>query len=191
MAKTPPTAQNDTKGEADSQGEVGKGRPTPTRKEKEAARKRPLVSNDRKEARKRSREQMAVRRERARVGMANGEEKYLPMRDRGPQKKFVRDYIDARFSIGELLIPVMLGVLLFGLVQDLQVQLVSTIVLYVFFILTVADSLVLGQILTRKLQKRFGEDKVEKVRFYAAMRAVQWRGMRMPKAQVKRGQYPA
>ncbi len=60
------------------------------------------MNNDRAAARKTNREQVALQRERARVGMARGEEKFLPVRDRGPQKKFVRDYVDARFGIGEL-----------------------------------------------------------------------------------------
>ena len=61
----------------------GKHRPTPSRAEQEAARKRPLVA-DTKEARARAKAELASQRERARIGMANGEEKYLPVRDRGP-----------------------------------------------------------------------------------------------------------
>src|SRR5690606_7016553 len=60
---------------------VGKGRATPTRKEQEAARKRPLVPDDRKAAAKASKAELAARRERARLGMERGEERYLPARD--------------------------------------------------------------------------------------------------------------
>jgi len=81
-----------------------KGHATPSRKEQEAARKRPLVANDRAERRRREREAANAERERARVGMANGEQKYLPIRDRGPQRKYIRDYVDARWSVGELLL---------------------------------------------------------------------------------------
>ena len=48
---------------------------------------------------------MQLQRDKARIGLANGDEKYLPARDRGPQKRYVRDYVDARFSIGEMLLP--------------------------------------------------------------------------------------
>ena len=58
-----------------------KGHATPTRKEQEAARKRPLVPSDRRLAARQSRSQVQAARDRARVGMANGEERYLPARD--------------------------------------------------------------------------------------------------------------
>jgi hypothetical protein len=167
---------------------AGKGHATPTRKEKEAARKRPLVSGDRAEARRTSRAQMQEQRERARVGMARGEEKYLPVRDRGPQKRYVRDYVDARFSIGEILIPVMFLVLIVSFVP--QFGEVTYLILWGFFAVAVIDVIVLGFILKRKLAAKFGADRVEKVRFYAATRALQLRMMRLPKPQVKRGKFP-
>lgn len=168
----------------------GKGRATPTRKEKEEARKQPLVSGDRVAARRKARTQQQAQRERARIGMAAGEEKYLPVRDRGPQKRYVRDYVDARFSIGELLIPLMFLVIILTFFPQPEVQLVGIAALWVFFALAVIDTVVLGFQVTRKLAAKFGADRVEKVRWYAAMRALQLRLMRLPKPQVKRGQFP-
>jgi len=170
---------------------TGKGHATPTRKEKEAARKQPLVSSDRAAARRNARAQMQVQRERARVGMANGEEKFLPVRDRGPQKRYVRDYVDARFSVGELLIPFMFGVIILTFFPQPEVQTIGIIALWAFFAIAVIDVVILGFRLNRKLAAKFGADKVEKVRWYAAMRALQLRLMRLPKPQVKRGQFPA
>lgn len=169
---------------------AGKGRATPTRKEREAARKRPLVPNDRKQAAKEHREKMNAARERARIGMANGEEKYLPQRDRGPQKKWVRDYVDARINIGEFLIPVMFVVIILTFIPSVEAQTISILALWAFFLVAVLDSTLLGFIVRRKLTKKFGADKVEKVRWYAAMRSLQLRVLRLPKPQVKRGQFP-
>ena len=46
--------------------------------------------------------------------------------------------------------------------------------------------------MTRKIGDKFGKTKVERgLKWYAAMRALQLRVMRLPKPQVKRGQYPA
>ena len=170
---------------------AGKGTPTPSRAQQEAARKRPLVPNDRKLAAKQAREKQSEARNRARVGMAAGDERYLPVRDRGPQKKFVRDYIDARFSIGEVLIPVMFAVILLTLVPSPTVQTIGIMALWAFFLVAVADVVILGVILTRKVKAKFGEGKAERVRWYAAMRALQLRPLRLPKPQVKRGQYPS
>jgi hypothetical protein len=189
VAKTPSTTEVTPDNELERAS--SKGRPTPTRREREAERKRPLVSNDRAEARRQARAAGQVQRERARIGMANGEERYLPVRDRGPQKKFVRDYIDARFSVGEALIPLMLGVIVLTFFPQLIVQTIGLIALWVFFAIAVIDCFVVGLIVRKKLAAKFGDTRVESgVRWYAAMRALQLRVMRMPKAQVARGAYP-
>lgn len=166
----------------------GKGRPTPRRKDREAELKRPLVSNNRKEARAR----MAKERERARLGLANGEERFLPLRDKGPQKKWVRDYVDARWNFGEFLIPIMFAVIIATFLPSLQAQFIAIVVLWAFFLITIIDAFVVGAGVRKGLRAKYGDDKVENgVRWYAAMRALQMRGLRLPKAQVKRGEKPS
>jgi Protein of unknown function (DUF3043) len=169
----------------------GKGAPTPTRREREAARKRPLVPNDRKEAARQERARVAKVRERARIGMANGEERYLPVRDRGPQRRFVRDWVDARFSIGELFMPFMLVLIVATFIPVPEVQIYAMLSMYVFILLMIVDVVILGFLLRRKIAAKFGATKVERgLRWYAAMRALQFRKLRLPKPQAKRGQYP-
>ncbi|WP_245981921.1 DUF3043 domain-containing protein [Mycetocola tolaasinivorans] len=168
---------------------AGKGRPTPTRKEREAQNKRPLVPNDRKEAAKNARAQMSVEREKARIGLANGEERYLPIRDRGPQKKFVRDFVDARFSAGEWLMPLLLLVVIASFVQDPTVAGYSLLVVWGLLIIAILDCVFLGIRLRRKLTAKYGHAE-KGVRWYAAMRALQMRFLRLPKPQVRRRQYP-
>ncbi|QIZ99075.1 MULTISPECIES: DUF3043 domain-containing protein [unclassified Leifsonia] len=169
----------------------GKGAPTPTRREQEAARKRPLVPEDRKEAARQARAKTAEAREKARVGMAAGDDRYLTARDRGPQRRYVRDYVDARFSIGEYLIPVMLLVIVLSFLPG-YFQVYGLLALWAFFAIAVIDCFVLGMLVRKRLREKFGESKVERgVRWYAAMRALQLRVMRLPKPQVKRGQYPS
>ena len=170
---------------------AGKGQATPRRREQEAANKRPLVPNDRKLAAKQARAKSMEARDRARLGMAAGEEKYLPMRERGPQKRFARDYVDARFNVGEFMIPVMFLVILLTFFPDPSVQTYGILALWAFFLVAVVDAVVLGFLLTRRMEAKFGRGKAERVRWYAAMRALQLRPMRLPKPQVKRGQYPS
>ncbi len=192
MAKsTPSTPAPDYQLNTDSVTPVSKGHATPTRKEREAANLRPLVSSDRKAGAKVSRAKMAELRDRARVGMANGEEKYLPAKDKGPQRRYVRDYVDARFSVGELMIPFLGVVIVLTFVNQPIFVTIGTFALWAFLIIMVLDCLVIGFSLNKKLKAKFGDDKVNRgFRWYAATRAVQLRPMRLPKPQVKRGAFP-
>jgi hypothetical protein len=172
----------------------GKGHATPTRKEREAANLRPLVSSDRKAGNKASRAKMNEARERARIGMANGEEKYLPLKDKGVQRRYIRDYVDARWSVGELIIPVMFLVIIltFVFTSNTAMSSIAIFVLWGFFLLAVIDCLIAGVLIQRKFTAKFGADKVQKGnRWYTAMRALQLRPMRLPKPRVKRGVFPA
>jgi hypothetical protein len=189
VTKTPPN-KTDSGYELNHDSVSGKGRPTPSRKEQEHARKRPLVSSDRAEARRIARSQQQALREKARIGLANGEERYLPVRDRGPQKRYARDYVDARFSVGELLIPFMFLVIILTFIPQPEVQAIAIATLWAFFIVAIVDAVLVGFLLRRKLAAKFGADQIEKVRWYAAMRAMQLRVMRLPKPQVKRGKFP-
>lgn len=170
---------------------VGKGRPTPSRKQAQAANARPIVGSKDKALQKEQRRQQADARERARLGMMEGDERYLTARDRGPQRRFVRDYVDARWNVGEMLIPMMLVVLVMTFIPGI-IQVISLFVIWAFVALAVLDALFLGMRLKRILGQKFGEDRVQPgFRWYAAMRAFQFRPLRMPKPQVKRGQRPA
>lgn len=171
---------------------AGKGHATPTRKEREAANLRPLVSSDRKAGNAAARARAAEAREKARIGMANGDEKYLPVRDKGVQRRFIRDYVDARWSIGELIIPVMFLVIILTFIKNYLLQNIAIFSLWGFFLVAVIDCVVVGIIVQRKLAAKVGADRVQKGnRWYTAMRALQLRPMRLPKPQVKRGQFPA
>jgi len=181
-----PTPRTETVEETERR--LGKGRPTPTRREREAANKRPLVPNDRKEATRVQREKAREARLKAQVGMAAGDERYLPMRDRGPQKRFIRNAIDARFSMGELLMPIMILVILGTFALPPVLATYIFLVIYVFFFAAIIDAFIFGRILQRRIAERVGAENVEKgIKWYAAMRAFQFRRMRLPKPQVKRG----
>lgn len=187
---TPNEPAAETLEETNARLNAGKGRPTPTRKEREAANLRPLVPNDRKEAKKNANAKMAVEREKARVGLAAGDERYLPIRDRGPQKKFVRDFVDARFSIGEYIIPVMFVFIIVSFMSNTTIASYSIFVLWGVLLVAVVDCIILGTRITRKLTAKYGSAE-KGVKWYAAMRALQMRFLRLPKPQVKRGQYPS
>jgi hypothetical protein len=192
VANTPKPDRIDASiGDAPIEAPVAKGRPTPSRKEQEAARKQPLVPSDRRLAARQSRTQQASQRDRARVGMAKGEEKYLPARDKGPQKRFARDFVDARFSIGEVLLP-SLVIVIVSYVLPPEISSIALIVIWLVLLVVVADGIWMGQKIVTRMAAKYGKDKVERgLRWYSFMRAIQLRPMRLPKPQVKRGQYPS
>lgn len=188
MAKTPAASASDSTPDLPSG--PGKNRPTPTRAEQEAARKRPLVA-DTKEARKRARGELAVQREKARAGMAAGEEKYLPVRDKGPQRRFVRDFVDAGWHLGEMVMPLMIIVILLSLVPNTDVTFYAFLGLWVYILFVVGDMIVTSIRVKRAARDKFGASRVEKgLGWYAAMRTIQMRFMRLPKPQVRRGEHP-
>lgn len=193
MAKNTDPMPND----APSEGTVlngvpaGKGRATPSRAEQEAARKRPLVP-DSKEAKSRAKADLATQREKARIGMAQGDPRYLPARDQGAQRKFVRDWVDAGWHLGEAVMPAMVVVILATFLPIPELQYYAFIGLWIFILFVVGDMIITSITVKRAVRKKFGEGKVEKgLGWYAAMRTVQMRFLRLPKPQVKRGQKPA
>ncbi|MGX5717345.1 DUF3043 domain-containing protein [Arthrobacter sp. MAHUQ-56] len=171
---------------------AGKGAPTPTRKAQEAARKRPLVPEDRKASKAAERQAVQDQRLKMRQALDTGDEKFLPLRDKGPQKRFARDYVDARFNLGEYL---MFGALVFVLVS-LVVPASSDMMIYVLgafwvmFLAVFVDAFILSRKLRKRLAEKFGEVERGTV-WYGSMRSLQFRKLRLPKPQVKRGQYPA
>ena len=192
MAKTPDAPSSD----APSEGTVlngvptGKGRATPSRSEQEAARKRPLVP-DTKEAKARAKSDLAAQREKARVGMASGDERYLTARDKGPQRKWVRDWVDSGWHLGEAVMPAMVVVILMTFIPIASLQYYSFLGLWLFIFLVIAD-MVWTSVRVKRMAKAKWGDKTEKgLGWYAAMRSIQMRFLRLPKPQVKRGQRPA
>ncbi len=189
MAKTP--AAPVPADEQSDQAAVGKGRATPSRAEQEAARRRPLVA-DTKEAKARAKADLAAQREKARIGMASGDEKFLPARDKGPQRRFVRDFVDSGWHLGEAVMPAMVLVILATFIPVPAIQYYSFIALWIFILFVIGDMIITSIRVKRAVGKKFGSDRVERgLGWYAAMRTIQMRFMRLPKAQVKRGQHPA
>ena len=167
----------------------GKGRPTPKRRDQEAANRRPLIADDRKVAKQQNKQAVAEERARMRRALDTGEEKYLPARDKGPQRRFVRDFVDARWGIGEWLI---IGVLIFlglSFVPTPAMQMASTIGMLTFVFLVVFEGFWVGYQVKKRLEAKFGVMEPG-CRWYAAMRSTQMRRMRLPRPQVKRGQFP-
>jgi hypothetical protein len=165
----------------------GKGRPTPTRKEAEEARKlRLTASRDRKRSGSLARQRAGEQRAKVRQAMETGDERYLPARDRGPVKKFVRDYIDTRRTIGEYLLVVFFIAIILGWTVPSIAAVSGWAFLFILVAMSV-DSVRIVRGVKAEVGKRFGDDQTKGIAMYAVMRAWQMRRLRLPKPQLKHG----
>jgi hypothetical protein len=167
----------------------GKGRPTPSRPEAEAAAKaRAKVPRTRKEVaaqQKLSRSQSSAK---MREAMKTGDERFLPARDQGPVKRFIRDFVDSRFSFVELMIPVLLVTTIMAWSGSNTIAGYGNALLLGMLLLIVVDLVRLRFRLKRELATRFPDEDTKSTTYYAVMRSLQMKFMRLPKAQVKIGQ---
>lgn len=166
-----------------------KNRPTPKRRDQEAARKQPLVVTDRKQAREKDRAARLERRTRMNEAMATGDDRYLPARDKGPIRRYIRDRVDARRSAGEFLLPAMIIVLALSFIRQNWATLAVMLLTYVLIIAAAVDSFVMWRSIKKGIYTKFGQDtQIPRGSvMYAVMRAFQMRRTRMPKPQVERG----
>lgn len=165
-----------------------KGRPTPKRKaaEKERVLKR-LAPASTKEAKKLQKKQARSARAAQREAYMRGEESALPPRDRGPIRKFVRDYVDSRRSIGEFFLPVIVLVLFMTVVPIIQVQLAAIILMYSILGLSFIDGFYLSRKIKGEVGKRFPGENLKGVGMYGWLRSTQIRRLRAPLPRVTRG----
>lgn len=171
---------------ADRARPTGKGRPTPRRREAEAANRRPLVV-DRKAMNAEQKAKVREERAKARESMLRGEERYLPPRDRGPERRFLRDAVDSRWNVGEILLPVMLVLLVGTLIPVAGLQRGAFLAVYGFMLFGIVDCWLLWRRTKRAFTAAFGQEPPRGSAFYLVMRAFQLRGSRVPRPAVERG----
>ncbi|MFD9332422.1 DUF3043 domain-containing protein [Streptomyces sp. NPDC060065] len=168
-----------------------KGRPTPKRSEAQTQRR--SVANTpttRKEASKRNRDERRAAMERQRQALANGDERYLPARDKGPVRKFARDFVDSRFCIAEFFLPLAVIILVLSMVRVGSLQNIALLLWLVVILLIVVDSIGIAIRLKKQLSTRYPDLPRKGAVAYALMRTLQMRRLRLPKPQVKRGERP-
>ncbi len=167
----------------------GKGRPTPSRKEQEAARRRPLVPQDRKAAKEANREAAREARILQNQAMQTGDERYLPARDRGPQRRFARDFVDSRRNIGDFFIVVLLILFIGSMFLPAQ-QPILVNIMWILILVWIIDTWLMWRKLKSRLVEKFTTVQQGSA-WYAWNRAMMIRRLRLPKPQVRHGERPA
>jgi hypothetical protein len=157
---------------------AGKGRPTPKRSEAQRVRRGgppPPPPRTRKEAAQRAREEAKAARTQVREGRT-----LLP-RDAGPVRALVRDVVDARRSIGTLMLPLALVLLLAQATGDRRVFDAALVVWIVGIVALVTDLVLTGRALRERLREQLPEE--EKLRghiAYGLLRTTVFRRWRIP-----------
>ncbi len=157
----------------------GKGAPTPTRRQAEAARRQrvnPVLSKK-------------EQRERERTARRAGQVKAMAAQDNMPERALLRDYIDARFNITEILLPawiVVLAVSLLGTKWPVLVE-ISVFVVWALLIVAVVDLYVMWRGYKKLLATKVPHASTRGLLMLAVNRALSIRPWRAPAPRVKRG----
>jgi hypothetical protein len=171
---------------------AGKGRPTPKRRDAQRARGGPVTPppTNRREAAKQLRERQAADRTRTRkANLGGGDDSALMARDRGPVRRLVRDVIDSRRSVGWVLLPVALAVVIAGLLQNIQVQAMAFGLFLATLLGALVDFVLIGFLLRGRIREQFPQEGRLRAHLgYGMLRSTVIRRMRMPRPQVQRGQ---
>jgi Protein of unknown function (DUF3043) len=167
----------------------GKGRPTPKRRDAERRNRQPITApRTRKEAYRKARERQASERQKVKEGMARGDDRYLPKRDRGPVRRLARDYVDSRRTVGEFFMYIALAALVLNMAAPLTIGPYMYILFLAMFIMIITESVYLSLRVKKLARERFPDEGVQGIGIYTVMRSWQIRRFRMPQPRLKPGQ---
>jgi DUF3043 family protein len=157
-----------------------KARPTPTRKEAEAAR------------RQRVHQPMSNRQARAAAARQARADRLrtMALRDQSPEKSLMRDYIDARLNLGEFLLPSVVVILAITLLGSFfpNVAIFTTLLMYLFILAVIVDGFLMWRGFKRVLAKRLPDAPTRGLMMYGMTRSTQIRRFRLPPPRIKRGE---
>ncbi len=184
---------------ADSKATAGKGRPTPKRKDAQAQNLHPLVPADRKASRKAAKARMRERENAQYEAMRTGDINNMPKSERLPWRVYIRDYVDARYNIGEFFMPIAFGIIVLSMVlsmtmQNVYASIIPLLAMYIYLFAIIVDIALMWRALKKKLITKYGEASVARgtrSASYAWSRSIQIRRWRIPKPRYsKRGNWP-
>jgi len=184
LGRRPP--QVDTDVEPEEPVEAGKGRPTPKRAASRKARRNATPRN-RKEAAALQRDRSRANRARTRQALVTGDERHLPPRDAGPEKRLARDIVDVRFTIGQAFFGLIFVAFGASLVNNQVVRNIGSFAALIFLLVMVLDGFRNGRRARDAVTAKYGAARAQGISSYAFMRALLPRRFRRPPCKVSRG----
>ena len=166
-----------------------KGRPTPKRRDSEAARRNKTVPpKDRKEAKTRLREEKTKERAELMSALRSGDERHYPPRDRGPARHIARNWVDGRRNVGDYFWPAVIVAIVLIVLPVPALQAGSSMLLVGFYLVLMGDTAwsLIG--LRNLVRDKVPDELARKGTLpYAFGRSLQSRRRRLPACQVERG----
>jgi Flp pilus assembly protein TadB len=160
-------------------GRAKKDRPTPSRKEAEAARRQRVTRN------------LSKREARQEAARANRQERLrtVSVREAVPEKALMRDYVDSRFSVGEFLLPSLVLILATTFLASAlpQIAWYTTLLMYAYILVVLVDLFLMWRGFKRVLAERLPRASTKGLALYGMNRAIQLRRFRAPRPRLKRG----
>lgn len=145
---------------------------------------------NRREALKKAREKQREARLEARAGMMAGKEEHMLPRDKGPERRLVRDIVDSRRNAGSLFLPVALisVVGMYG-TMPAAIRVAGQLLWFALVIAIVIDSFLMTRKIKKLLPERLPKSSTlpRKHYLYAVFRSLSLRRMRIPAPMVKVG----
>ena len=163
---------------------TGKGRPTPKRNEATKRRTGPVAPppTSRREAAKQLRAKNAANRQRIKSGSKTGDEAALLPRDQGPVRKLVRDMIDERRTLGWILMPMAIVVLVTGFTKNNALNAVAFEIWLAALLAAAVESVFTGTAVSKAIKERFPDEPKWKGHIrYGVMRTLTIRRLRVPR----------
>jgi hypothetical protein len=144
---------------------------------------------NKREAVKQLRVRQREARMKAREDMMAGKEEALLPRDKGPERRLVRNIVDARRNLGGYFMIVTLLFFVGAFSNNRMIMAYFQLFWFAFAFAVFVDSFLISRRIKKLLPLRLPKStmKPRRLYFYGAMRAISPRRMRMPGPQVKLG----
>lgn len=171
---------------------TGKGRPTPKRRDAEKRRAPTTAPTNRRDAARQARERRALARNDSRKALVAGDENALPARDRGPLRRFVRDWADSKRTLAEFLLPLLIIFWLPSIFTHGDTRAAFSVGLTAVVLVILLELVVMVSLMRRAVNREFAADAPGRrgAVTYGAMRLASIRMFRLPKPAVNRGGTP-